>query len=262
MLARIPPPDSADVAQRSLRAPMNRDERRRFFARYAGGLSLLVALYLLVTILRSVRADFALEIWRGLGTSGQPAVFTISEVCVALGVMLVNGLGVLILDNRRAFFVALGTCGAGILLLAVALVGQLTGSLGGFAFMVLIGLGLYLPYVAVHTTLFERFIAMRRERGNIGFLMYVADAIGYLGYVAVLFSKNALVGKEDFLTFFTTIAGVITVAAAVVLAGAWWCFAVRYAAVGEIIPEPAHEIPSPHRVGRESSTVPASTSGK
>jgi uncharacterized membrane protein len=42
MLARIPPPDAADVAHRSVRVPMNGTERWQFFARYAGGLSLLV----------------------------------------------------------------------------------------------------------------------------------------------------------------------------------------------------------------------------
>ena len=78
----------------------------------------------MITVLRSIRADFAPEIWRGLGTSQQPSVFARSEMLVALGVMVVNGLSVLILDNRRAFFVALGTCGAGLLLLAGALVGR------------------------------------------------------------------------------------------------------------------------------------------
>ena len=52
--------------------------------------------------------------------------------------------------------------------------------------MVLMGLGLYLPYVAIHTTVFERLIAMTRERGNLGFLMYLADAVGYLGYAVVM----------------------------------------------------------------------------
>ena len=56
--------------------------------------------------------------------------------------------------------------------------------------MVLVGLGLYLPYVAMHTTVFERLLSMTHQRGNLGFLMYVADAFGYLGYVAVMIAKN------------------------------------------------------------------------
>ena len=53
--------------------------------------------------------------------------------------------------------------------------------LGAFPFMVLTGLGLYLPYVLVHTTLFERLMAVTRDGGTLGFLMYLADSAGYLG---------------------------------------------------------------------------------
>jgi hypothetical protein len=63
--------------------------------------------------------------------------------------------------------------------------------------MVLVGAGLYLPYVAVHTTVFERLIALTRDRGNLGFLMYLVDSIGYMAYVVVLFlPKSALIGEE------------------------------------------------------------------
>ena len=72
----------------------------------------------------------------------------------------------------------------------IALAGLQQSWLDGFTFMVLMGLGLYLPYVAVHTTIFERLIAMTRERGNLGFLMYVADAVGYLGYAALMIAKG------------------------------------------------------------------------
>src|SRR4029079_158562 len=151
--------------------------------------------------------DFAPEIWRGLGEPAQPGTFPWSEIWVALGVLAANGCAVLIRDNRPAFFAALGTCALGFVFIAVALVGRQSGQLAGFGFMVLLGLGLYLPYVAMHTTIFERLLAMTRERGNIGFLMYVADSIGYLGYVAVMlfryFRGNAAVATgTDFVLFF------------------------------------------------------------
>ncbi len=56
--------------------------------------------------------------------------------------------------------------------------------------MVLIGQSLYLPYVAVHTTVFERLLAMTRAPGNSGFFLYVVDSVGYLGYVAVILLKS------------------------------------------------------------------------
>ena len=69
--------------------------------------------------------------------------------------------------------------------------------------MVMVGLGLYLPYVAVHATIFERLLAMTREKGNVGFLMYLADSTGYLGYVGVMIFKGTLNHKGEFLPFFT-----------------------------------------------------------
>src|SRR5262249_4688563 len=61
MLTRIPPPTHRDIEQRSARTPMNRRERRAFFLKYGVGLTMLVLLYLMITILRSMRADFAPE---------------------------------------------------------------------------------------------------------------------------------------------------------------------------------------------------------
>ena len=89
-----------------------------------------------------------------------------------------------------------------------------------FAFMVLLGLGLYLPYVAVHTTVFERLIAMTRDQGNIGFLMYLADACGYLGYVGVMTFRLGSGPSSDLLGFFrtTSLTALILAVVAIVLA--------------------------------------------
>lgn len=227
MLARIPAPDATDVEHRSERAPMTRADRRALFLKYAAGLTLLIGAYLLLTILRSVRADFAPEIWQGLGYKGQPAVFTRSELFVMFGVIIANGMAVLIRNNRRAFFTALGTAFGGFGLAALGLAGWSGGWIGGFAFMVLIGLGLYLPYVAVHTTVFERLIAMTGDRGNIGFLMYLADAFGYLGYVAVMLVRGAVQTDQSFLDFFATLAAAVTALGALMLGGCWIYFAAR-----------------------------------
>jgi hypothetical protein len=235
MLSRVPAPDAHDVALRSERRTMDRRERIGFLLRYGAGLSALVAMYLLVTIARSVRADFAPEIWEGLiGSKAAPEIFTRSEMLVALGVMAANGLSVLILDNRRAFFASLGVAVFGAFLMMFALLGLQQAWLGGLPFMVLMGLGLYLPYVAMHTTIFERLIAMTRDRGNLGFLMYVADAIGYLGYVIVMLGRNFLISgtgadaeRIDFLQFFSVTCWLVAVLSCVSLALAWMYFARR-----------------------------------
>ena len=229
MLQRIPPPSATDIAHRNERVPMTRVERRALFGKYATGLSLLIGVYLLLTILRSVRADFAPEIWNGLGFAGQPAVFTRSEFFVMFGVVAANGFAVLIRNNQRAFFAAMGTALIGFVLAGIALLGLRGGWLDGFAFMVLIGLGLYLPYVAVHTTVFERLLAMTGDKGNIGFLMYLADSFGYLGYVAVMLGRSVVRTDASFLEFFLSLIGIVIAMAVVLLAGCWIYFAKRTA---------------------------------
>ena len=224
ILAKTPPPTARDIAARNKRFTMRYEERSAFVRRYALGLVPLVVMYLFVTIVRSIRADFAPEIWRELGNAAAPGIFTSSEMFVAISVLIVNGAAVLIVDNRRAFMSSLATCGLGFGLMTIALLARKGGMVDGFSFMVLIGMGLYLPYVAVHTTLLERMIAMTGERANVGFLMYVADSVGYLGYVAVMVARNFGPSTTGVLTLLTVISWLMIGVSAVCLVISWSYF--------------------------------------
>ncbi len=50
--------------------------------------------------------------------------------------------------------------------------------------------GLYLAYTPFNALLFDRMIAATGSPGNAGFLIYVADASGYVGSVALLLLRN------------------------------------------------------------------------
>jgi hypothetical protein len=205
MLTRVKPPTRADKDHRCERMTLDRGQRRHLFRSFAVGLVSLIVMYLAVTVVRSMRADFAPELWKGLGVAAPPAIFTQSELYVALIVLAVNGAVVFVRDNALAFRVSLATCILGILLLMASLLAYNFHLLSGFAFMVLIGQGLYLPYVAMHTTVFERLLAMTRHRGNSGFLLYLADSIGYLGYVVVVISKNFIGPPANIFGFFLSL---------------------------------------------------------
>jgi hypothetical protein len=224
ILHHTPPPDSRDVLARNHRDTMTHSDRWNFLSCTAAGLIPLILFYLLITIVRSFRADFAREIWIGLGRDAAPATFTQTETLVAMVVLVINGGVVLIGDNRRAFLAALVTCGLGLGLMGVALVLPRQGEGAGYTFMILTGLGLYLPYVAFHTTLFERMLAFTRERGNLGFLIYVADSIGYLGYVCVMIARNNWTSTKGELYAFNLICWITVVVAAVCLLVSWHYF--------------------------------------
>ncbi|GIW96313.1 MAG: hypothetical protein KatS3mg110_4354 [Pirellulaceae bacterium] len=192
LLRQVPPPGSMDVRQRSERIPMDRRRRIEFLIHHAPMVTMLVTVHVVVTVLRSLRADFAPEIWQGLGATLYATLFTRTETLIAFLVLVLHGLGVFVHDNRRALQVTLLVCLAACLLVtgsATAFWAEKTTALG---VMVAIGFGLYVPYVAMHTSLFERLIAWTGDRANVAFLLYCADAIGYLGYVAVVLLRETI----------------------------------------------------------------------
>ena len=186
LLRQIPRPTEQDEQFRSQRRPMSRVERVGFVRRHWVGLFGLLLVYIGLTIIRTVRDDFSAEIWVDLGIRDVPDIFARSETLVMFGVVAINGAAIWISDNRRAFLTSLILVAGGFFVTLFALAGQYRGWLHPLMFMVLIGLGTYVPYVAFHTTVFERLIASFRESGNVGFLMYLADTVGYVGTVAVM----------------------------------------------------------------------------
>jgi hypothetical protein len=190
MLSQIPPPNEHDELARSKREPMRSEDRWRILNTYAVGLGAIAIVYLFVSIMRSLRDDFAPEILAGLGAEVQANDYATIDFWVALVVMVVNGASVFIRDNRIALQSALAVCALGFTITLLAIGLRTFASVSPQMMMVYIGAGLYLPYVAVHTTIFERMIAWTRDRANVGFLMYVADSLGYFGYVVIVILKT------------------------------------------------------------------------
>jgi len=224
MLTRIPPPSKADVAERTERSAMTREERIALFMKLAPGLIMLVIMFLLLTVLRGLRDDFAPEVWKGLGVAAAPKDFTNSELVVSLVCLAAGGGFAVLRNNKLAFFGSLAMCILGFVLLAATLLAQNAGAISPMTFMILTGIGLYIPYVVVHTTVFERLLAVTREKGNLGFLMYLADSSGYLGYVAIVLGKGTLAKRQDFLAFFQQVAWISIGISLVCLIGSWWYF--------------------------------------
>ena len=102
MLAQIPPPSPEDILKRTERQTMDRKDRLSFFRRHAPALSILVFIYILLTVARSIRDDFAVEIWRDLGVENTPSVYAMSEFWIMIGVMFACGASVL-LEQPRSF---------------------------------------------------------------------------------------------------------------------------------------------------------------
>lgn len=202
VLEKLPPPSAEDEAERTPRVPMDGADRRTFLRDHGLALVLLVAGYVLLTAIRDFRDNFAAEIWAGLGYPHVAAVFSASELPVA--VIALAGLGALMLirDNMRALLVMHGVVIVGAVLLGLSTLAFQAQAIGPISWMILTGAGLYLSYTPFNAMLFDRMIAAIGKAGNAGFLIYVADASGYCGSVALLLYRSFAEPGMRWLPFF------------------------------------------------------------
>ena len=213
-LSILPPPDAKDEAQRMHRQPMRRADRSAFLAQHGFGIGVLVAAYVFFTVIRDVRDNFAAEIWAGLGYVDVAAAFTLSELPIAMIALLALALVMLIDDNRRALRVIFGICLFGAALVGVATILFTTGVLSPMTWMISSGAGVYLAYTPFNAMLFDRLIALTRQVGTVGFLIYLADASGYVGSVGLLLLKHLWAPDIAWLSLFiglTLLASVVSV---------------------------------------------------
>jgi uncharacterized membrane protein len=202
VLQKTPPPSSSDIERRSERSAMTSNDRWAFFKAYWIGLSLLFTVYVSLTIMRSFRDHFGVEIWQGLGVNDEPSVYAVSETIVTVIVTLLNAVAILVHNNIHALRITFLAMALSFVLLVGITVSQEQGFLSPLIFMVFSGIGLYIPYVAFHTTVFERIVSASPLRGNLVFLMYLADSIGYLGYVVLLSVKPLFESSANKLALF------------------------------------------------------------
>lgn len=202
MLAQIPPPNAIDEAMRTKRVPMDGKDRLQFFKTFATGIILLVIVFIALTIFRDIRDNFVVDLWKDLGMGNQPQLLVLTEIPIAFLVMVMVGSMMFIRSNRLAFFLNIGILIAGGILLVLFTWLFKENLMSPVWWMIITGMGMYIGYIAFHTMLFERWIALFRYQSNIGFLMYVSDAFGYLGSVAILFYKNFGASNQSWLSFF------------------------------------------------------------
>ncbi len=198
----LPPPSRADEALKTKRLPMTKQERHSFFMKYVVGLVPLIFLYMVLTAYRDFRDNFAREIWDALGYSGNPEIFSLSELPIGFGVLIILGALVFVKDVKKIFNLMFTIMISGaVLILGTTLLYQAT-IISPLVWMISIGLGLYFIYVPFGCILFDNLMALLGFVGTAGFMIYVSDAFGYLGSIFLMFYKNFGQAKLPWLEFF------------------------------------------------------------
>ncbi len=235
LLNKIPPPSKEDERLRTKREPMDKVNRSKFMKEFSLGLAFLIIAYMFLTAFRDFRDNFAAEIWQALGYGGSAEIFTVTEIPIAFGILVVIGSLFLIKDNKKALII-----NHIIILIGIAMVGISTfsfesGWIDAPLWMILVGFGLYLGYVPFNSVLFERLIATFRCTGNVGFVIYLADSFGYLGSVGVLLYKEFGYTEISWLHFFITTAYMLSIIGSLLIIASLIYFYYKYRKHDEIL---------------------------
>ncbi|GAA5221145.1 DUF5690 family protein [Membranihabitans marinus] len=203
LLSRCNPPSEEDKLARTERQSMNKYQRRAFIYQHGWAFAALVIIYVLLTIVRDFRDNFMVDFWAELGYGDKPGFIALTETPIAVIVLMISAAGILITNNKIAFKWSLyATILAAVLILVSTILFQ-NSAISSVAWMIISGTGIYLPYILFHCLIFERFLAIIRFTGTIGFLFYIADALGYLASVGILISKQIFSFDLSWVHFFT-----------------------------------------------------------
>lgn len=203
LLERIPPPDEMDVMERTERLPMTASDRKQFLKLFSFGIIAVTVTYLFLSIMRDIRDNYMANIWNELGYGNDYSIFTKTETNTSIIVLIIISFLVLIRRNLQAFRIIHFIIIIGFLLAGVSSWLFVSGKMSGEKWMQLVSLGLYMGYIPFNCIFFERMIATFKIKGNVGFLIYVADAFGYLGSVVVMLSKEFFEIKLNWSGFYS-----------------------------------------------------------
>lgn len=215
MLIQLPPPNQSDINKRSEHTTMDSNNRRKFCLEFTPGIVLTVLFYVIINAFREFRDNFAPELWNAiLGYDETPQIYTTSELCVAVIVVIPIGLLMILHNNLLGYslyYIAVILClvVSGFMTLIYHL-----KYINGTVWMVSCGVGIYIGYIPFNSIIFDRMIAVFHLKANAGFLTYICDAFASMATIAVMLIKNFVKGVSwiDFtiiISYVVTIFGII-----------------------------------------------------
>lgn len=190
LIDKLPPPSVLDESLRTKRQPMDATQRRAFVQTFLPGIVLFVVVYMLLTAFRDYRENFSADVWNTLGYGSSSMIYTQTETPVSIMILIIMASVMFIRNNKTALMINHVIIFAGMALVGLSTWWFQNEFISAPLWMILMGSGLYMGYIPFNSMFFDRMIATFHYVGTVGFIMYVADAFGYVGSVAVLFLKE------------------------------------------------------------------------
>ena len=194
ILEKLPPPNSEDKLLRNDRKPLNPIEQRRFLRDHGSILIPFVIIYGIFTIMRDFRDNFSAEMLTENGAySGD--VFINMELKVSLVLLCLVPLFSWIKNHQTALNTTTFSIVVGILTSLAATFLFIQHQISIIGLVMFTGVGFYLGYILINISVMDRIIGFSGVSGNSGFLIYIADSVGYL--FSLIISSFALLNKID-----------------------------------------------------------------
>ncbi|MGV3547296.1 MAG: DUF5690 family protein [Pedobacter sp.] len=228
LMERIPQPSEEDIQFRAERVAMTAEDRKKFIRDFLGGIIACVLIYCFATIFRDIRDNFSAEMWKEMGFFNQPALFSKTETPITIIVLVLIGSMVMIKNNFLALKTAHWFIVIGFVIAGVSTVVFKANHISPIVWMTLVGLGLYMVYIPFNAIFFDRLISTFKYASNVGFLIYIADAFGYVGSIGVLLSKEIFKVKLNWVTFFSSSVMILSLVGVVLTFYSLYYFSRKY----------------------------------
>lgn len=208
ILEKLPPPNSEDKLLRNDRKPLNPIEQRRFLRDHGSILIPFVIIYGIFTIMRDFRDNFSAEMLTENGAYSSD-VFINMELKVSLVLLCLVPLFSWIKNHQIALNTTTFSIILGILTSLTATFLFIQHQISIIGLLMFTGGGFYLGYILINISVMDRIVGFSRESGNSGFLIYIADSVGYL--FSLIISSFALLNKIDSMKWTSLYLGLIIV---------------------------------------------------
>ena len=152
-LTKTPEPNKDDINLRGKRKPITWKESKSIVSLYRWPLCYMFIIYIVLTVLRDIRDNFAVEIWAELGQYSS-FIYTTAELPIAFLVLIFLGILYLIKDNHLALLINARIMLGGALIMILSTILFLVNNYSPIIWMVVTGLGIFLPYILLNGILF------------------------------------------------------------------------------------------------------------
>lgn len=205
----LPKPTQEDIEEKSVREPMNGQQRWQLFRDFMPFLLLLFVANVVLTILRDIKEDFLVNI---IDVSAHSSwLFAQIDSVVTLIILGIFGFMIFFRNHLKALSVLLGMIIVCMAVMSFVSFNYDKLQLSPVIWLLIQSLCLYMAFLTFQTLFFDRFIACFKIKGNVGFFIAINDFLGYTGTVLVLTVKEFFTPDINWMEFYNLMAGYVGV---------------------------------------------------